>query len=332
MLPALTMNTREREKTATWARVGSTIGGSLVGVVIMPLVLFFSLDKTAETGDSFGWFWFGFIIAVVAFMTAVIVGAFTKEKENALRENKEDTKGIIAVLKVLGKNDQLMWTAVTYILYCVAIYIVNSLELYYFQYIMDFPEGFSILQAINMFVGVISVFLFPILTKHIRRKMLFDFCFMSMGIGLFIFLIANTDFALVLIAAEFFFIPQPIVWLIILMTITDSVEYGQLKLGHRDESLALSVRPLCDKFGSAISNGVVGQTAIMAGMTAGATAASITEGGIISFKIMMIIIPAILLLLSAVVFMKKVKLDEKMHEEILQKLKKSWPNKSKSAK
>ena len=31
--------------------------------------------------------------------------------------------------------------------------------------------------------------------------------------------------------------------------------------GHRDESLALSVRPLIDKFGGAVSNGVVGQIA-----------------------------------------------------------------------
>lgn len=54
MLPALTFNSRERENTATIARVGSTIGGNLVGVVIMPIVLFFSLDKTAETGDATG--------------------------------------------------------------------------------------------------------------------------------------------------------------------------------------------------------------------------------------------------------------------------------------
>ena len=31
------------------------------------------------------------------------------------------------------------------------------------------------------------------------------------------------------------------------MIISDSVEYGQLKLGHRDESLTLSIRPLLDK-------------------------------------------------------------------------------------
>lgn len=189
---------------------------------------------------------------------------------------------------------------------------------------MDFTQGFSILQSINMVVGVISVFLFPALTKKFKRRKVFSICFASMLLGLFVFFFADTNFALVLVAAELFFIPQPIVFLIILMTITDSVEYGQLKLGHRDESLALSIRPLCDKFGSAISNGIVGQTAIIAGMTAGATAASMTDTGIISFKFLMIIIPALLLVISAVVYMKKVKLDENMHAEILGKLKKSW--------
>ena len=48
MLPALSFDSREREKTATFARIGSSIGGSLVGVVVMPLVLFFSLQSNGE--------------------------------------------------------------------------------------------------------------------------------------------------------------------------------------------------------------------------------------------------------------------------------------------
>ena len=56
------------------------------------------------------------------------------------------------------------------------------------------------------------------------------------------------------LAASIFGFPQPMVFLIVLMVITDSVEYGQLKLGNRDESLALSVRPLIDKFGGAVAN------------------------------------------------------------------------------
>ena len=54
MLPAMSFDSREREQTATFARVGSAIGGSLVGVVLMPIVLFFSLDNSTGTGDNGG--------------------------------------------------------------------------------------------------------------------------------------------------------------------------------------------------------------------------------------------------------------------------------------
>ncbi len=56
MIPALTFDSREREKTATFARIGSTIGGNLVGVVVMPIVLFFSLNQNDGTDDTRGWF------------------------------------------------------------------------------------------------------------------------------------------------------------------------------------------------------------------------------------------------------------------------------------
>lgn len=320
MLPAMSFDSREREKTATFARVGSAIGGSLVGVVLMPIVLFFSLDNSTGTGDNTGWFMFGFIVALTGVITALIVGIFTREKEDKLRKNKEETKGIKAVFSVLLHNDQLLWTAIGYILYCTGIYLLNSLELYYFQYIMGYAEGFSILQTINMFVGIFAVSAFPPLAKKFGRKKVLYGCFISMFAGIALFAFAGNNLALVLIAAELFYIPQPIIFLVVLMTITDAVEYGQLVLGHRDESLALSVRPLCDKFGSAVSNGVVGQTAIIAGMTTGASAATITAEGAFAFKIMMFAVPAALLLIALLVFMFRVKLNEEMHESLIKML------------
>ena len=145
---------------------------------------------------------------------------------------------------------------------------------------------------------------------------------MLLGLGLFS--IAGNSLVLVLIAAELFFIPQPIVFLIVLMIITDSVEYGQWKLGHRDESLALSVRPLVDKFGGAISNGVVGQIAVIAGMTTGATASSITSGDRVIFKIMMFAIPAVMILIGMFIFTKKITLTEERHAQIVAELEETW--------
>lgn len=326
MLPSLTTNSREREKTATYARVGSTIGGGLVGILVMPAVIYFSVRPTS-TGDDRGWFIFAAIICSIAFVSAWCVGLFTREVNSDIRKNKKDTKGIIGIFKALSGNDQLMWVALAYLFYGVAINITGSLEVYYFTYIMGMPKAFSIFSTINVFLGIIATSLFPLLSKKMSRKVLFTSCLAVMLCGMGLFAVAGSNLPLVLLAASIFGFPQPMVFLIVLMVITDSVEYGQLKLGHRDESLALSVRPLIDKFGGAVSNGVVGQIAIMAGMTTGATASSITAAGKLNFKIMMFAVPAVMLVIAILIFASKVILSEKKHAEIVADLEKTWGKK-----
>ncbi|KRM26295.1 PTS sugar transporter subunit IIA [Limosilactobacillus panis] len=323
MLPSLTTDSREREKTATFARVGSTIGGGMVGIIVMPAVIYFSATKTS-TGDNRGWFVFALIICSLAMLSAWGVGIFTRETNSEIRKNKKDTVGIVGIFKALSGNDQLMWVACAYLFYCVGINIINSLEVYYFTYIMGAPKAFSIFSTINVFLGIIGTSLFPFFSKHLSRKTLFTSLLVFMLCGIALFTVAGDNLALVLIAASMFGFPQPMVFLIVLMVITDSVEYGQLKLGHRDESLALSVRPLLDKFGGAVANGVVGQVAILAGMTTGATASSITATGRMNFKLMMFAVPAVLLVISICVFAKKVILSEEKHAEIVAELEKAW--------
>lgn len=326
MLPSLTTDSREREKTATYARVGSTVGGGLVGILVMPAVIFFSAKPTS-TGDDRGWFIFAAIICTIAFVSAWGVGIFTREVNSDIRKNKKDTKGIVGIFKALSGNDQLMWVACAYLFYGVAINITGSLEVYYFTYIMGMPTAFSIFSTINIFLGILATSLFPVLSKKLSRKALFTSCLVVMLIGMGLFSVAGSNLPLVLLAASIFGFPQQMVFLIVLMVITDSVEYGQLKLGHRDESLALSVRPLIDKFGGAVSNGVVGQIAIMAGMTTGATAASITAAGKMNFKLMMFAVPAVMLVIAIIIFAKKVILSEQKHAEIVAELEKTWGKK-----
>lgn len=326
MLPSLTTDSREREKTAAYARVGSTIGGGLVGILVMPAVIFFSA-KATSTGDDRGWFIFAAIICSIAFISAWCVGLFTREVNSDIRKNKQDTKGIVGIFKALSGNDQLMWVALAYLFYGIAINITNSLEVYYFTYIMGMPKAFSIFSTINIFLGIIATSLFPILSKRMSRKALFTSCLVVMLCGMGLFAFAGSNLGLVLLAASVFGFPQQMVFLIVLMVITDSVEYGQLKLGHRDESLALSVRPLIDKFGGAVSNGVVGQIAIMSGMTTGATAASITAAGKLHFKLMMFAVPAVMLVIAIIIFASKVILSEKKHAEIVAELEKTWGKK-----
>jgi lactose/raffinose/galactose permease len=326
MLPSLTTDSRKREKIATFAQIFSIIAGGLLGVVVMPAVLFFSKTTTAS-GDNRGWFVFALIVCLISLVSSLAVGIWTKEVNSDIRKNKEDTVGVTKVFKAVVKNDQLFWIACTYLFYGIAVNILSSLELYYFTYVMGQPKSFSILATINMVLGMLSASLFPAASKKFNRRLLFVGCLICMIIAIGLFSVAGNSLPLVILAAVMFALPTNMVFLVVLMIITDSVEYGQLKLGHRDESLSLSIRPLIDKFGGAISNGVVGQVAIIAGMTTGATASSMTRSGILHFKLIMFAIPAVMLIISMFIFIKKVTLTEEKHAEIVAELEKTWAQK-----
>ncbi|KAF0467348.1 MFS transporter [Pediococcus pentosaceus] len=323
MIPAISFDSAEREKTATYARIGSNIGQNIVGVVVMPIVLMFSTKANSGQGDNRGWMAFGIIIAVVALISALAVAMGTKENDSELRKNTEKTT-FKQVFKVLARNDQLMWLSLTYGIYTAGVAITNSLELYYFTYILGDASKFTLLGSLNAIIGVFAVLAFPPLAKKFSRRKVFFLAISVMIIALIMFALAGQSLPMILTSGVLFYIPQPLIFLVVLMVLSDSVEYGQLKFGHRDESLTLSVRPLLDKLGGAISNGVVGLIAVWAGMTAGATAGDVTSHGQAIFKLMMFGVPAAMILIGAFIFFKKVKLDEKMHAEIVDELEKTW--------
>ena len=319
MIPALSLDSHEREKMATFARIGSTIGANIVGVAIMPIVLFFSMTNNSGSGDKSGWFWFAFIVALIGVITSIAVGIGTREVESKIRDNNEKTS-LKQVFKVLGQNDQLMWLSLGYWFYGLGINTLNALQLYYFTFILGDSGKYSILYGLNTVVGLVSVSLFPSLAGKFNRKRLFYGCIAVMLGGIGIFSIAGTSLPMILTAAELFFIPQPLVFLVILMIISDSVEYGQWKLGHRDESLTLSVRPLVDKLGGAMSNWLVSTFAVAAGMTTGASASTITTHQQFIFKLGMFAFPAATMLIGAFIIARKITLTEARHAKIVEEL------------
>ena len=312
MIPALSFDSREREITATYARIGSVFGGQLVTIIVMLLA-----------GDPRGWFAFACIGGAISVLGAVILGIGTKEQQSELRENKEET-GFADVFKVLAQNDQLMWIAFTYLIYGLGQNIVNNFNLYYFTYILGDSTQMSFLGVINVFIGLAAVALFPTLTAKFSRRGLFFASIAIMIVALVVYAFAGQSVAMTLFAAGLFALPQPLIFLVVLMTITDTVEYGQLKLGHRDEALVLCVRPLIDKLSGAITSAMVGYTAVWVGMTAGATADSISPEGVFNFKLIMFAAPILLIIVSSFIYRAKVKLTEEEHERIVKELEAKW--------
>ena len=323
MIPALSFDSHEREITATYARIGSVFGAQMITAIVMPVVLYFSLNENGGAGDGTGWFAFAVIGGGIATLGAVILGLGTKEETSVLRENKTETS-FKEVFSILLKNDQLLWVAIAYLIYGLGVNIINNFNLYYFIYVLGDAKQFSFLGVINVIIGLLAVALFPTLTMKFSRRRLFFGSVSVMLIGIILYALAGSSVIMTLFAAGLFALPQPLIFLVVLMTITDTVEYGQLKIGHRDEALVLCVRPLVDKLAGAITGGLIGITAIWVGMTSGATAATITPENLFNFKLVMFAAPFVLILIGAVIYRAKVTLTEAEHARIVEELEDKW--------
>lgn len=105
------------------------------------------------------------------------------------------------------------------------------------------------------------------------------------------------------------------------MFLADSIEYGQWKLGKRNESITFSVQPFINKIGGAIASGVLGLTLILSGINAAPTPEAVTAQGITMMKGSMLILPLVAIVAGYIVYMKKFTIDEKRYAQILSDLK-----------
>ncbi|MYV05422.1 glycoside-pentoside-hexuronide (GPH):cation symporter [Furfurilactobacillus milii] len=323
MLPALTVDSGKRARFGTIARFGSTLGAQGVALVIMPTVTLVSGWFGGAKGQQtqIGWVGFAILIGAVSFLGALATALGTKEEDNIIRENTEKV-GIVGIFRVLFKNDQLMWLSLSYFMLAFGYVITNSLFLYYFKYVMGKSGEFSLVGAVTAVLGIISVILFPFLETLIKRKAIYVGGICLMLVGYIIFNFAGTNLFMVLLAISFIFFPYPMIFLAALMTITDCVEYGQLHLGTRNESVTLAVRPLIDKVAGAFANGIVGIAAVHAGMIGNAKPSDISASQMLNFKTYIFYAPMVMLVIAAVVYLTKVTLTEAKHAEVVKELEK----------
>ena len=321
MIPALSSDSHERSTYTALGSFGGSIGYNGLTIVVIPIVTYFSYVFTGKHQESqSGWTCFAIIVAILGVLTVCSVAFGTKESTSTLRAKAEDNGGPLAAFKALAQNDQLLWVALSYLLYAIANVATTGVLLFLFKFVLDNQAAYSMTGVIALVSGLIMAPLYPILNKRIPRRVLYIVGMTSVIVAYILLGLFSTNMTVVFIALVLFYIPGTLIQMTAILSLTDSIEYGQLKNGKRNEAVTLSVRPMLDKIGGALSNGITGFIAVAAGMTGNATAADMTPSNIHTFEICAFYVPLILIVLSLLVFMFKVKIDEKMHAKIVKEL------------
>lgn len=321
MVPALASDSHERAIYTSLGNFGGGIGYNLVTVAVVPIVSFFTMSFTGKEGQGpSGWLAFAVIAAIIGIISCMAVAFGTKESTNVLRTKAKRSGGPIQAFKAIFSNDQLLWMALAYLLYAVVKTITTANLMLLFRYVLDADSMYWIVGIIAMVTGFVMVPLYPVINRFVPRRILFLVGMMLMAGAYLVFIFSSDALPMVIAALILFYVPDTLISTTSILTMTDSIEYGQLKNGQRNEAVVLSVRPMLDKIAGAVSNGLVGWITVAAGMVSGATAADMTSENIATFKTFSFTIPLGVIVLSFLVFFFFVKLSEKRHEQIVEEL------------
>lgn len=307
LLPAMTTDQKQREENGAFARICANIGMYIVMVAWQPVTS--ALGNTPEA-----WFWCAAVIAVLylGFLLFPLLGV--KEK----RAEKQESTTIRQMWNALVKNDQLMWTTLSMALFMVGYCTTVGFAVYYMRYLYGNESMYIVLVAVCGVSQLASLAVYPKVAKKMNRRQLYTFATALVVAGYVIFFFAEISLVLIALGAVLVFVGQAFIQTLMLMFLADTVEYGQWKLGKRNESVTFSIQPLVNKIGGALSTGLVSLTLIISGIKVDETVAeSIDFAGKLIVKGSMFLIPLIFIVAGYFIYLKKYKISEEFYSRIL---------------
>ena len=313
LLPALTTDQKQREKSGAFARICANIGMYIIMVGWQPI--------TTALGDT-PRAWFTVAIAVSVLYLGFLCFTLFGVKENPAIIQSEEKTDLKQMWRALAGNDQLMWTTLSMALFMVGYTGTVGLAIYYMKYIFGNEGMYVVLVAVCGVAQLSTLTIYPYVAKRFTRRQLYTFATILVLAGYGIFFFAEISILLIAFGAVLVFVGQAFIQTLMLMFLADTVEYGQWKLGKRNESVTFSIQPLVNKIGGALSTAMVSLTLIISGIkTDETTAAAIDATGKFIVKTAMFAIPLVFIVVGYLIYLKKFKISEEFYSQIIQDLK-----------
>ena len=325
MIPAFTEGGKERENLTTLARSCAGVGSALITIVTI-----IAVQALGAGNERIGFSRFALVIAAVFVLFETIAVITIKEKSTV----DVKTTSVGDMFKALIHNDQTMVVVLAIVLVNTAVYITSNLVIYFFKYDVGGDAWYNSYTIFNTFGGAVSILsmmvLFPLLRKFFSTTKVFYIGTGSAIVGYLTliaiaFLTPMDNVYLLLIPGFLIFAANGILTVLVTVFLANTVDYGELQNGTRDESVVFSMQTFVVKLASGIAALAASLTLSINHIQKGGTDATdaavvIDQAARTGLRLSMTIIPIILMVIAILIFAKKFILTEEKVAEITEEL------------
>ncbi len=349
MIPALSSEADTRNQFTSRATLFAGIGSTLASVLI-PMLTTGGMALGGNAVTAYG---------LVAIVICILSPAFAMFTLFGVKENRNDMAkpapkiSLKMIAKTITGNDQLMWIALIFLLHQIGNgLVVGGIGSFYIYFEFGYAGGlYSLFTMLGMSVTAFLMVFYPVISRKLHRKRLMGILQNVAIVGYLAMLLAGLFMPATMI--KFYIITfgymmanfgQYGFYLVMMISIINTVEYNEHKHGERAEAIISSLRPFLTKLGSAICVALTSATYIIFNVTnitngissaenQAAIDASFDKAGVIGnllsnvqrsqsigLLIAMTIVPLAFMLTAFFLYRAKYKLDEPEYERICKEL------------
>lgn len=261
MQNVLAIDSKARMFLATSRGIGGSVISIILSVCAAPVLLSLS-HPGAKAADAKGYFLFAIIMSVLTIIPFWVCAMLCKEKYTDQLHSTAQTQeklGLVGAAREIAKNDQLLLVVLSAILGTICVAGRMGLFAYYVIYVVGDFKSIALFFTVMSVAQLIGNFFLPWGTSRFGKKGYMILLQIIMNIAfLCMFLFSNAGLP-ILLGISFVCGLCGSAGSVCYGLVADSIEYGDWKLGRRQEGVAASML----SFGVKISTAICGAAGVM---------------------------------------------------------------------
>ncbi len=325
MIPSFASEEKDRNLVSTIARAFSGIGQGIISIFTAIAVAALggaagskldALDSNALTSGFGKW---SIIMAIALVFFAGISVMSTKERRIIVNNEPFSFK---AAINTIRKNDQLLVFMLFAMISNAGFYMTSGISSYYFNSVLGdltLQSKFNLMGTVG---SILSLLVIPICSKFFTNRTTYK---LSLGVAAAGYIgmaivgygfggnpnavyALGAFFALTSLGTGSMFVNQTVM-------LADIVDYGEFKLGKRNQSLTFSMKGFLQKMAYTIQSIIMYSAFSITGYDGNIVEQTASAKSAISF--LMFIVPPVMMIVSYIIFSKKYKIHGDFKQEVL---------------